>query len=516
MTHLSAVPIIVPALAAALLLILHRAPIVMKRVISMGATVIFAVAALAIFAETRSGAPLVYRLGDWPSPFGIVLVADHLSAFMLLLTAALALAVLLYAVQGWDARGKLFHPLFLFQVMGLNGAFLTGDLFNLFVFFEVLLIASYGLALEGLEVERLRATLHYAVINIAASSVFLIAVSLLYGVMGTLNMAHLAERVAEVRTEDVGLVRAAGLLLLGVFAVKSAVFPLYFWLPAAYSHAPAPVAALFAIMTKVGVYAIIRVTTLIFPGSEGAVMELTSPWLMPVALITLALGTLGALGAQRLATMTAYLTIASVGTILTGVADGGSKGLAAALYYLAHSTLVIAVLFLVSDLLGRSRGAMGDQLHPGPPLRQAAPLGLAFLFAGATVAGIPPSSGFLGKLMILQSTMNGLSVVLIWTVILVTSVLTLVACSRAGSIVLWNYVEPDQPTRDRPPRAGEWIALAGLAGCSMLLVVFAAPVTRYTGEVGTQLTSRGSYIEAVLGSGYDDLVRPQAVGKATP
>lgn len=516
MTHLPAVPIIVPALAAAFLLILHRAPIVMKRAIGMGTTVIVAVAALAIFEETRSGAPLVYRLGDWPPPFGIVLVADHLSAFMLLLTASLALAVLLYAVQGWDARGKLFHPLFLFQVMGLNGAFLTGDLFNLFVFFEVLLIASYGLALEGLEVERLRATLHYAVINIAASSVFLIAVSLLYGVTGTLNMAHLAERIAEVRAEDVGLVRAAGLLLLGVFAVKAAAFPLYFWLPAAYSHAPAPVAALFAIMTKVGVYAIIRVTTLIFPGGEGAGMELTSPWLMPVALITLALGTLGALGAQRLAGMTAYLTIASVGTILTGVANGGSKGLAAALYYLAHSTLVIAVLFLVSDLLGRSRGAAADRLHPGPPLRQAAPLSLVFLFAGATVAGIPPSSGFLGKLIILQSTMNGLSVVLIWTVILVTSVLTLVTCSRAGSIVLWNYVEPDQPTRDRPPRAGEWIALAGLAGCSMLLVVFAAPVMRYTGEVGMQLTSRGSYIEAVLGSVYDDLVRPQAVGKAAP
>ncbi|MGE3976481.1 MAG: monovalent cation/H+ antiporter subunit D [Nitrospira sp.] len=508
MTHLPAVPILVPALAAALLLILHRAPIVMKRAISMGATMIFAVAALAIFAEARSGAPLVYRLGDWPSPFGIVLVADHLSAFMLLLTAALALAVLLYAVQGWDARGKLFHPLFLFQVMGLNGAFLTGDLFNLFVFFEVLLIASYGLALEGLDVERLRPTLHYAAINIAASSVFLIAVSLMYGVMGTLNMAHLAERVAEVRTEDMGLVRAAGLLLLGVFAVKAAVFPLYFWLPAAYSHAPAPVAALFAIMTKVGVYAIIRVTTLVFTGGKGAVMELTSPWLMPVALLTLALGTLGALGAQRLATLTAYLTIASVGTILTGVADGGSKGLAAALYYMAHSTLAIAVLFLVTDLLGRSRGAMGDRLHPGPPLRQAAPLGLAFLFAGATVAGIPPSSGFLGKLIILQSTMNGLSVVLIWAVILVTSVLTLVACSRAGSILLWSATEPLSSEPVAPPRAGEWTALATLGVCSLLLVLFAAPITRYTDATSAQLIAPSTYIDAVLLPLREGLVRP--------
>jgi multicomponent K+:H+ antiporter subunit D len=512
MTHLLVVPIIVPAFAAALLLILHRAPIAVARMVAMGATVLFSIAGLAIFSQARSGAPLVYRLGDWPAPYGIVLVADQLSAFMLVLTASLAFAVLLYAVQGWDAKGKLFHPLFLFQMMGLNGAFLTGDLFNLFVFFEILLIASYGLALEGLGVDRLRATLHYAAINIAASSVFLIAVSLLYGITGTLNMAHLAERVAQVRPEDVALVRAAGLLLLGVFTVKAAVFPLYFWLPAAYSHAPAPVAALFAIMTKVGVYAIIRVTTLIFAGGKDAVMELTSPWLMPVALITLTLGTLGALGAQRLAVMAAYLTIASVGTILTGVAAGG-QGLAAALYYLAHSTIIIAGLFLVSDLLARSRGAMGDQLHPGPPLRYAASLGLAFLFAGATVAGVPPSSGFLGKLMILQSTMDGIGAAVVWTVILVTSVLTLVTCSRAGSIVLWNYVEPDQSAYDRGPRAGEWMALAVLAGCSMFLVIFAAPVTRYTGEMGAQLISPGTYIEAVLGSGHDTLVRPHATGK---
>jgi multicomponent K+:H+ antiporter subunit D len=156
---------------------------------------------------------------------------------------------------------------------------------------------------------------------------------------------------------------------------------------------------------------------------------------------------------------------------------------------------------------------MGDQLHPGPPLRYAASLGLAFLFAGATVAGVPPSSGFLGKLMILQSTMDGIGAAAVWTVILATSVLTLVTCSRAGSIVLWNYVEPDQPASDRGPRAGEWMALAVLAGCSMFLVIFAAPVTRYTGEMGAQLISPGTYIEAVLGSGHDTLVRPHAMGK---
>jgi len=511
MNHLLAVPIILPAVAAAVLLILHRAPIAVARTLSVGATVCLSAAAVAVFAQAWSGSPLVYRFGNWPAPFGIVLVADRLSAFMLLLAASLALAALLYAVQGWDARGRLFHPFFLFQLMGLNGAFLTGDLFNLFVFFEVLLIASYGLALQGLGPERLRATLHYAAINIAASSVFLIAVSLLYGVTGTLNMAHLAERVTQIRADDMALVRAAGLLLLGVFAVKAALFPLYFWLPAAYAHAAAPVAALFAIMTKVGVYAIIRLSTLIYTGGDGIAMDLTSPWLMPAALMTLLLGTLGALGAERLATMTAYLTIASIGTILIAVASGGAEALAAALYYLAHSTLAIAILFFLTDLLGRSRGAMGDQLHPGPPLRQAAPLGLAFLFGGATVAGLPPSSGFLGKLMILQSTKDGVAVVVVWTVILLTSLLTLAVCSRAGSIVLWNVTEPDRSVHDRPPRAGEWIALAALAGCSIFLIVFSTPITRYTADTAAQLTSPRSYIETVLGSARDDVVRPHAM-----
>lgn len=508
MTHLLVAPIVLPALAAALLLLLHRGPLAAARALSVGITVGLLAVAVAICSYVQPGRPLVYALGHWPAPFGIVLVADRLSAFMLVLTAGLALAAVLYAGQGWDARGQFFHPLFLFQVMGLNGAFLTGDLFNLFVFFEILLIASYCLALQGLGLDRLRATLHYAAINIAASSVFLIAVSLLYGVTGTLNMAHLAERIAQVRPEDMALARAAGLLLLGVFAIKAALFPLYFWLPPAYSSAPAPVAALFSIMTKVGIYAIIRLTTLIYGGEAGAAMELTSPWLLPVALVTLALATVGALGAERLATMTAYLTIASAGTILAAVAIGGGPALSAALYYLAHSTLAVAVLFLVTDLLGRSRGAMRDQLHPGPPLRQATPLGLAFLFGGATVAGVPPSSGFLGKLMVLQSTHDGTAVATVWTVVLVTSVLTMIGCSRAGSVLLWSATDPQSSGQASSPRAGEWIAFAMLAGASLFLVVFAAPITHYTDETAAQLIAPSAYIDAVLGPLREGLIRP--------
>lgn len=513
MNHLLVAPIVLPMFIAALLLVLHRAPAIFARSVSATATLGLLSASIGILAQVESGTQLVYQVGNWPAPFGIVLVADRLSALLLLLTGLLAPAVLLYAAQGWDARVRYFHPLFLFQLMGLNGAFLAGDLFNLFVFFEILLIASYCLALQGLLQERLRATLHYAAINIAASSLFLIAVSLLYGITGTLNMAHLAERVAQVRTEDVALVRAAGLLLLGVFSVKAALFPLYFWLPALYSNAPAPVAALFSMMTKVGVYAIIRITTLIYGAEAGVLMELTSPWLLPIALITLALGALSAFSAGRLATMTAYLTIASVGTILTAVAIGGAAAFSAGLYYLAHSTIVIALLFLVGDLIGRGRGDIHDQIHPGPQIRRAAGLGLAFLFAGATVAGVPPLSGFLGKIMLLHSTEGSLAVVLVWTVILATSLLMLAGCARAGSIVLWNVTDPLPSDPAHAPRAGEWVALAALGAYSLLLVLFAAPITRYTDETAAQLLSPSSYIATVLGDEErEGLVRPHRAG----
>ena len=213
---------------------------------------------------------------------------------------------------------------------------------------------------------------------------------------GTLNFADLAVKLPARPEWDAGLARAASAVARGVRR-EGRRLPLGFWLPETYGVAPGPVAALFAIMTKVGIYAIIRVTTLIYGVDAGAVMELTLPWLLPLALMTLALATLGALGAERLATMTAYLMIASIGTILTAVSIGGVAALSAALYYLAHSTLVIALLFLLTDLFGRSRDDMGDRLHPGPQIRRAALFGLAFLFGGATVAGVPPSTGFLGK-----------------------------------------------------------------------------------------------------------------------
>ncbi len=256
--------------------------------------------------------------------------------------------------------------------MGLNGAFLTADLFNLFVFFEVLLIASYGLLLHGGGAARLKAAIHYVGFNLAGSALFLVAVALLYGITGTLNMADLAQRVAALGPDQAALVRAAALLLIVVFGVKAALLPLYFWLPDTYRAASAPVAALFAIMTKVGVYCVARVTTLIFGDDAGVATDVADPWLPWLAIGTLALAALGTLAAVRLRTLVSYLVIASAGTLLLAIGLGSAATLSAALFYLVNSTLVAAALFLLVDSIASGRGEADDAMIPAPLAYRAA------------------------------------------------------------------------------------------------------------------------------------------------
>ncbi|MCZ7563486.1 MAG: monovalent cation/H+ antiporter subunit D [Burkholderiales bacterium] len=424
-----------------------------------------------------------------------MLVVDRLAALMLTLTAVVALAAMAYAAAGWDARGRHFHPLFQFQMMGLNGAFLTGDLFNLFVFFEVLLIASYCLLAHGLGRARLRAALHYVVINLAASALFLIAVSLLYGVTGTLNMADLAVRAGQAGPADAPLVAAGALLLLVVFGVKAALFPLYFWLPGAYASAAAPVAALFSIMTKVGVYAIIRVHGQVFGPDAGGVALVAAPWLVPTALVTLALGILGALAARSLAGLAAYLTVASVGTALAAAGLLTAAGVAAGIFYLVQSTLVIAALFLLGELIAQQRGETADALETGRPVAQPLLLGALFLVAGMSVVGMPPFSGFLGKLMILQAARDATAGPWIWTVILATGLLALVGVARAGSAVFWRV-------SSEPPGAAKAGAAAApavaLVAAAVLVVACAAPLKSFTDATAAQVLDRRAYVDAVL------------------
>lgn len=497
MSHWITLPIILPLLSGLILLFGARAGMGVQRAFATIATAGLLAVSLVLLAQSADGDYQVYALGDWAPPFGIVLVLDRLSALLLVVTATLALPVLVYALRGNDAAGKYFHALFQFQLMGLNGAFLTGDLFNLFVFFEVLLIASYALLMQGNGPARARAGLHYVVLNLAGSSLFLFAVGTLYGITGTLNMADLAVKVAELGERDAAVVRAGALLLLVVFALKAALLPLYFWLPRAYAAAQPAVAAVFAIMTKVGVYAILRVYVIIFGVDAGLLANTAWPWLWPLALVTLSLGAIGALAARDLRTLIGYLVVVSVGTLLAGAALATPEALDAVLYYLLHTTLVTGGLFLLAGMVTEQRGAAADRLQPGAPVSQPAVLGGLFLLGAVAVAGLPPMSGFLGKVLLLSAVPPGAQAAWLWSVVLIGGLLVLVALSRAGSCLFWRTLDqPTAPARADGVRLGSALALIA---ASPLLVVFAAPVTDFTRATAEQLLNPAAYVAAVLG-----------------
>ena len=388
--HLSILPVAIPALAAPAALLVMRRHRALAVGIGFAACFAQLAAATLLMARVGGGTILVYALGDWPAPFGIVLVADRLAALMLVLTATLALIALLHAVvTKADRKGWHFHPLFQFQLMGLNGAFLTGDLFNLFVFFEVLLIASYGLMLHGQGPARLKAGVQYVVVNLVGSALFLIALGMLYALTGTLNMADMGLRVRAVAPEDQGLLRIAAMLLASVFALKAAVVPLHLWLPRTYAAATPAVAALFAIMTKVGVYALIRVVPQVFGEGAGAAEWVPAPWLLPAALLSACVGFAGVFTARSLSEQAAYAVIGSTGTLLIAVAGWQEATLAAALFYLVHSTLAGAALFLVADVVSRRRAGAADNCAPGPDFSGRQGAGLLFMAAAIACSRTP-------------------------------------------------------------------------------------------------------------------------------
>ncbi len=431
-------PVLAPLVAGILLLLLRGRALPHRRAFSLLAVAVQVILALGLLTATAGGRILIHSLGDWPAPFGIVLVADRLSAWLLLITALLAGFAVWQACQGLDRAGRHFHVLFQLQLFGLNGAFLTGDLFNLFVFFEVLLLASYGLVLHGGGPARTRAGLHYVIVNLAGSALFLIAAGLIYGIFGTLNLAHLARLLTAVPADNLGPARVALLLLLGVFGLKAALLPLYLWLPATYASAVAPVAALFAIMTKVGAYAILRVSTLLLGPEAGDLAGLYGAWLVPLALATLIAGMLGALAARSLGQQTAYLVVASVGTLLLAFGLGDREALAAGLYYLPHSTFAAATLFLLIDTIARGRGPLTDRFVPGPEIPRAPLVGGLFFLCAILLAGLPPLSGFLSKFLILRAALDHPAWPWILATVLVASLLALIALARAGSLLFFR------------------------------------------------------------------------------
>ncbi|WP_120499195.1 monovalent cation/H+ antiporter subunit D [Roseovarius sp. EL26] len=504
MTHWIIAPVVLPAMLAPFIVLAARYHIGIQRVFSLAGVIALIAIAAGLAWEVSDGTILLYQLGDWAAPFGIVLVGDRLSTMMVLLTSVLALFVLLYAIgSGWDNRGRHFHALFQFQLMGIIGAFLTGDLFNLFVFFEVLLIASYGLMIHAGGNARLRAGVQYVLFNLIGSTLFLFALGSIYAETGTLNMADLAERVTLIDPEETVGIRVAAVLLLLVFAIKAALAPLHFWLPSSYSEAPAPVAALFAIMTKVGAYAVIRVYTMIFPIDLEVTSGLHDQWLLPAALVSLAIGMVGTLAATKLDRLIAFSIIGSMGMVMVSIALFNPAGIAAALYYIVHSTLAGAALFLISDLVRTGRGNL--QITAQPPIKGAA-LTAALFFAGAiAMAGLPPLSGFLGKMMVLNAAYDTDLMVWVWTVVLVSSLISVLGFARAGSIIFWKAqsvepnIEPDAEPGDATcPTALSYVAVGGLFVLLTAHTVFAGKVHGYTTVMAAQLFQPDAYIATVI------------------
>ena len=501
MTHWLIMPVVLPAILAPFIILAARYHMGIQRVFSVAGVLAMIAVSLGLAMETSDGTVMLYQLGDWAAPFGIVLVGDRLSTMMVLLMAVLALFVLLYSIGSkWDERGRHFHVLFQFQLMGIAGAFLTGDLFNLFVFFEVLLIASYGLMIHAGGNARLRAGVQYVLFNLLGSTLFLFALGAIYAETGTLNMADLAQRVQLIGADETVGIRVAAVLLILVFAIKAAVVPLHFWLPSSYAEAPAPVAALFAIMTKVGAYAIIRVYTMIFPVDLEVTSGLHGTWLLPVALLSLAVGAVGVLAAKKLDRLVAFAVISSMGMVMVAIALFTQESIASALYYMVHSTLAAGALFLIVDLVRQSRGHL--ELRMDAPVAGAALVAGVFMVAAIAMTGLPPLSGFVGKLMVLNAAFDNGPAVWVWTVVLVSSLISVVGFARAGSVLFWKAQSDGAPVADAGRAAPSALSFAAVGGLLALLIahtVFAGPMYKYTTATAAQLFAPDAYISTVLG-----------------
>lgn len=539
MTHLIAAPILLPLLTAAIMLMLGERHRPLKAKINLFSSLVglFISVMLLQWTQTTSvpGSIGVYLPGNWQAPFGIVLVVDRLSALMLVLTGIIGVSALLFAMARWDGAGSSFHALFQIQLMGLYGAFLTADLFNLFVFFEVLLAASYGLLLHGSGRARVSSGLHYISINLLASSLFLIGAALIYGVTGTLNMADLALKIPLVPEADRGLLHAGAGILAVAFLAKAGMWPLNFWLVPAYSSASAPVAAMFAIMTKVGVYTLLRLWTLLFSGQAGASAYFGGEWLIYGGMVTIACAALAIVAAQRLERMASLSILVSAGILLSAVGFAQPNLIGAALFYLVSSTLALSALFMLAELIERSRSANEipledesdmlprpqESLQPPKGINlddeqkavvgQVIPwtmafLGLSFIACALLIIGMPPLSGFIGKLNLISALLNPLGLgagepisMAAWALLallILSGLGSLMAFSRLGIQRFWTPEERPSPLL----RKLECAPIFLLLGLSIVLTFKAEPLMRFTQATADALNNPQQYVMAVLGT----------------
>jgi multicomponent K+:H+ antiporter subunit D len=533
--HLIVLPIVVPLISGAAMLFLAEARRTARVLLALVSVLIQLAVGVALLYLTSDAAPFiwpegvgVYAIGHWPAPFGIVLVVDRLSAVMVTLSATVALATLVYAIARWDRPGQPFHSLFQLQTMGLNGAFLTGDLFNLFVFFEVLLAASYGLLLRGAGAERVKAGLHYIAVNLAASLLFLIGVALIYGMAGTLNMADLTGRAAALAGRDRALFDAGAAILGVAFLVKAGSWPLNFWLPGAYSIALAPVAAAFAMMTKVGLYAVLRVGTILQED------ETLAAALFYLGLATLISGAIAMLAAKHLARLVSYSLLVSMGILLAAFGLRIEALTGPVIFYMIVSVLTTSAFYMLTGMTDRTRIAdppvSGDDNPMPQPIYVAygikepsvyrgdeeigialpaamAFLGLMFVCCTLLVTGLPPLPGFVAKFALLSTALGAAHVGAVpWTswaffaAILLSGFASLIALSRVGMRLFWSVAARTTPRL----RLLEAAPVAALVLLCLALSVAAGPVARYLDSAARSLHQPDTYIRAVLSSRSDE------------
>ncbi|WP_375141863.1 Na+/H+ antiporter subunit D [Zhihengliuella sp.] len=537
-TSVAPLAVALPILGAALAFVLRRRSRA-QRTVTIGTLCLTLVLETSMMVNAwRNGAQAVF-LGDWHAPFGITMVVDEFSSLMLVVSTAVSLAVLLYATaQGMvdgdgDGPISIFHPTYLILVAGVSNAFLAGDLFNLYVGFEILLTASYVLLTLGGTAPRIRAGITYVVVSVVSSILFLIAIGLVYAATGTVNMADLGLKLEDL---EPGLQMILHLMLLVAFGIKAAVFPLSFWLPDSYPTAPAPVTAVFAgLLTKVGVYAMVRTETLLFPGDR------INSLLMVVALLTMLVGILGAVAQQEIKRMLSFTLTSHIGYMVFGLAVGNVVALGATVYYVAHHIIVQTSLFLVTGLIERRAGTSNvDRL--GSLAKLSPVLAVLFFIPAMNLAGIPPFSGFLGKLGLMQGGID-LGTPLVWVLLtgaVLTSLLTLLAVARVWNRAFWRKAsdaedpepvllrslaavhadaeasvgaaaEPAGPTvRPATAEHGRAVprmmvgATSGLVILGVALTVFAGPLFEFSDRAATSMFERKPYIEAVLGEGAYD------------
>ena len=485
-------PILVPLSTAAVLMLAPKRP-ALQRWISLAGSVLLLVSALAVFVRVNAAGVEVLQISGWPAPFGITLVADLLAAMLVAAVGVVGVAITAVAFSGVDPQREAFgyHPLMHMLLMGVAGAFLTGDLFDLYVWFEVMLVASFVLMALNRTREQMEASFKYVAINLIASSIFLTALGLLYGAAGTLNMADLARVWPTIRTPGVDAVLAV--LFVIAFSIKAGLFPLFFWLPASYHTPPAAVGAAFAgLLTKVGVYSLIRVFTLLFHGAPPALFAL----LLAMSAATMAIGLVAALNERDFRRVLSFNLVGHIGYITASVSLLTPAALSGAIFYILHHIVVITNLYLVSGVLLRLRRTT-DMAGLGGMYRDQPVFSALAMVPIFSLAGVPPLSGFLGKLAILEGTFAA-GAYWVGGLVLVVGLLTLLSMARTWADTFWK---PATAARDlAAPGTAFVVTIAALSLLTVAMSIGAEPLFELTSRGAQQLLQRDEYVHAVLGA----------------